>query len=70
MSYAKVYKIDNENGYAGNTRYEELVAPSNVKEIIADSEDCHCLQGENGGEVGSKLRIISLMLNIWGQGSS
>ncbi len=38
MSYSKVYKVDDENRYAGNPRYEELVAPPNVEEIITDTE--------------------------------
>jgi hypothetical protein len=39
MRYSEVYKVNNEDGYAGNAGYEKLVAPSNIEEIIANTED-------------------------------
>jgi hypothetical protein len=51
MRYSEVYKVNNEDGYAGNAGYEKLVAPSNIEQIIADTEDRYRLQGKNGREV-------------------
>ena len=31
------------------------MTPSNVKEIVAYAEDCHCLKREEGGNVGEEL---------------
>lgn len=51
MSYPKVHEVNDENRDAGNPRYEKLVAPANIEEIIADPEYRDGLQREDGGEV-------------------
>lgn len=37
--YAKVYEVDNKDGYSSKGRNKELMPPSNIKEVIADAEN-------------------------------
>jgi hypothetical protein len=39
VGHTKIDEVNNEERYTGNSGDEELVAPSNVEEIITDAED-------------------------------
>lgn len=51
----KVDKVYNEQGDGGQTRNPPLVPPSNVEEVVADSEESDGLEGDDGAQVGGKL---------------
>lgn len=52
MRYPKIDKVDDEDGDAGDGGDEEFMAPSDIEEVVADSEDDDGLEGEDGGEIG------------------
>ncbi|KAI9650938.1 hypothetical protein NHQ30_000973 [Ciborinia camelliae] len=51
LGNAKIDKIDNENGNAGDGGDEEFMAPADIEEVVANSEDYYGLEGEDGREV-------------------
>jgi hypothetical protein len=49
VGYTKIDEVDNKEGYTGDSWDEELVAPSNVEEIVSNTEDRDRLDSEDCG---------------------
>lgn len=57
----KVDKVDDQDGDAGQARDPPLVSPTNVEEVVADSEQRNRLQGDDGPEVRGELVVGELV---------
>ena len=56
----KVHKVDDEHGDGCNGRDEDLVTPSDIEQVVADTQQDDGLQREDGRQVRRKLENGSM----------